>query len=77
MNALKTLKQRLANELIVLQRDGAFLPGDPQALAAVVIGCLDGVLLQELLEPGCTRAPAVRRALRETIERAVRRGGAR
>jgi AcrR family transcriptional regulator len=59
------------------QRDGSFRGGDAGAMATVVIGCLDGALLQELLEPGCTRSPSVRRMLCEMLARALGDGGRR
>ena len=54
------------------QRTGAFRAGAPTALATVVLGCLDGLLLEELVEPGITRGP-VRRAAREMLVAALRR----
>jgi AcrR family transcriptional regulator len=58
------------------QRAGAFRAGAPRALATVVLGCLDGLLLEELVEPGVTRG-TVRRAAREMLTAALRREGAR
>ncbi len=54
------------------QRTGAFRKGAPEALATVVLGCLDGLLLEELVEPGITRG-TVRRMAREMLVAALRR----
>jgi AcrR family transcriptional regulator len=54
------------------QRTGAFRGGAPEALATVVLGCLDGLLLEELVEPGITRG-TVRRVAREMLVAALRR----
>ncbi len=54
------------------QRTGAFRKGAPGALATVVLGCLDGLLLEELVEPGITRG-AVRRMARDMLVTALRR----
>ena len=58
------------------QRTGAFRTGAPEALATVVLGCLDGLLLEELVEPGITRG-TVRSAAREMLVTALRREKAR
>jgi len=52
------------------QRAGTFRRGKPEALATVVLGCLDGLLLQELVEPGITRG-TVRKAAREMLVAAL------
>ncbi len=54
------------------QRTGAFRTGAPAALATVVLGCLDGLLLEELVEPGITHG-TVRRLAREMLLAALRR----
>jgi hypothetical protein len=54
------------------QRTGGFRRGQPEALATVVLGCLDGLLIEELLEPGITGG-TVRSAAREMIVAALRR----
>lgn len=56
------------------QRAGAFRKGRPEALATVVLGCLDGLLLEELVEPGITRG-TVRSAARAMLVAALRREG--
>lgn len=55
------------------QREGQFHAGDPAALATVLVGCLDGLLLQELIEPGVTGSHGVRKTLGQFLERAVMR----
>jgi AcrR family transcriptional regulator len=57
------------------QRAGAFRAGAPEALATVVLGCLDGLLLEELVEPGVANA-TVRSAAREMLLAALRGGRA-
>jgi TetR/AcrR family transcriptional regulator, transcriptional repressor of aconitase len=49
------------------QRDGVFRPGAPQALATVVLAGMDGLFLQELVEPGSARGVAVGDLLREQV----------
>ncbi len=53
------------------QRARIFGGTNPAALATVLVGCLDGMLLEEILEPGCTRPRAVRRALQEALWKLV------
>ena len=57
------------------QRTGGFRRGQPEALATVVLGCLDGLLLEELIEPGITGG-TVRSAAREMLVAALRRENA-
>jgi TetR/AcrR family transcriptional regulator, transcriptional repressor of aconitase len=59
------------------QREGAFRRGSPDALATVVLGCLDGLFLQDLVEPGCTRQNAARDVLPALIAAALRHEGGR
>jgi len=54
------------------QRTGSFRDGEPQALATVVLGCLDGLLLEEIVEPGVTGG-RVRTAAREMLVAALQR----
>jgi AcrR family transcriptional regulator len=49
------------------QREGAFAAGDPEALAAAMLACMDGPLLLELFEPGSGRSPAVRELLARAV----------
>ncbi len=56
------------------QRAGDFRHGPPEALAAIVLGCLDGLFLQELVEPGSTTKTRVGRMLREIVDDALRAG---
>jgi AcrR family transcriptional regulator len=51
------------------QRAGTFGGGNPAALATIVVGCLDGVLLEEILEPGGTQSGTVKQALRDALWR--------
>jgi AcrR family transcriptional regulator len=57
------------------QRARVFRAGAPDALATVVLGCLDGLLLEELIEPGITRG-TVRRTARDMVLAALRREAA-
>ncbi len=59
------------------QRAGLFRAGSPDTLAAILLGCLDGLFLQEMVEPGCTRAAASAPLLREVVMAALRPGGTR
>jgi AcrR family transcriptional regulator len=59
------------------QREGTFRPGSPDALATVVLGCLDGLFLQDVVEPGCSRRNAARDVLPALIEAALSRKGER
>jgi AcrR family transcriptional regulator len=59
------------------QRAGLFRAGRPEALAAILLGCLDGLFLQEMVEPGCTRAAASGPLLREVVMAALRPGRTR
>jgi AcrR family transcriptional regulator len=52
-----------------------FRRGTPEALATTVLGCLDGLLLQELIDPGVTRG-TVRQTAREMLLTALRRESA-
>lgn len=54
------------------QRSGVFRRGAPDALATVLLGCLDGLLLEELVEPGVTRG-TVRGTAREMLLAALQR----
>ncbi len=47
------------------QREGCFRRGSPTALATMVLACLDGLFLQELVERGCI--PAVRGDLYDCV----------
>jgi len=53
------------------QRAGTVGGANPAALATVLVGCLDGILLEEILEPGCTRSGAVRQALHAALWKLV------
>jgi AcrR family transcriptional regulator len=57
------------------QRTGDFRKGAAEALATVVLGCLDGLLLEELVEPGITQG-TVRSVAREMLVAALRRENA-
>jgi hypothetical protein len=56
------------------QREGSFRFGSARALATTVLACLDGLFLQELVEPGCTRG--ARGDLHDSVARLLRQGGA-
>ena len=51
--------------------------GDPRALATVVLGCLDGVLLQDCSSRLAPGQRAVDRELRETLLRGLGKGDVR
>jgi len=53
------------------QRTHTFDDGNPMARATVLVGCLDGILLEEILEPGCTLSEAVRQALHDALWRVL------
>ena len=57
------------------QREGVFRPGAPAALATMVLALLDGLFLQELMEPASTAG--ARAALHDAVARLLRRGSAR
>jgi len=59
------------------QREGEFRPGPPETLAAVVLGCLDGLFLQELVEPRSTGDAATAGVLRDMLVAALRSPEAR
>jgi AcrR family transcriptional regulator len=58
------------------QRTGVFRAGPPPALAAVALACLDGLLLQEVIEAGCTGGARTRALLRDMVMAALRPQGA-
>jgi AcrR family transcriptional regulator len=53
------------------QAQGSFRAGDANALSALIVGCLDGVLLQEIIDPTTRGRAAVRRELKRALEGAV------
>ena len=57
------------------QRARVFRSGSPEALANVVLGALEGLFLQELVEPGVTRRAPTNAALAEMMMAALRREG--
>lgn len=54
------------------QRAGCFRAGAPQAFSALLLGCLDGLLLQEMVEPNVTRAAASGTFLYDVLTAALR-----
>ena len=71
-DTFRTARAALTRLIHEGQEMGLFRKGPPEALAAVVLGCMDGVFLQELVEPGCMRDTAIPGVLRETIAAALR-----
>ena len=57
------------------QKSGHFRRGAPDALATVVIGAVDGVFLQEIVERGSAGGAPTYKALREMMAAALRREG--
>ena len=74
---LRKIRDALSKLVAQGQAAGELRGGDPRALATVVIGCLDGVLLQRLLEPAAPGQRAVDRELRETLLRGLGKGDVR
>jgi AcrR family transcriptional regulator len=71
-DTLRRVRKALAQLIADGQASGDFRRGDPVALATVVIGCLDGVLLLRLLEPTSHRtslAVELRHLLRAGLEK--------
>jgi AcrR family transcriptional regulator len=68
----RTARRALAQIIRRGQREGRFRAGSPAALATTVLACLDGLFLQELVEPGST--PAARAQLHDSVSRLLRRG---
>jgi hypothetical protein len=73
-DTFRTARGALARIIRAGQREGSFRSGSPTALATTVLACLDGLFLQELVEPGCTRG--ARGDLHDSVARVLRRGGA-
>ncbi len=74
---LRKIRDALSKLVAQGQAAGELRGGDPRALATVVVGCLDGVLLQRLLEPAAPGQRAVDRELRETLLRGLGKGDVR
>ena len=72
--ALRRIRTALATLIKDGQRSGDFRGGNADALATVVVGCFDGVLLQGLLEPGLTRQAGIARELRKLIRAGLGKG---
>lgn len=53
------------------QRTGEFRRGAPDAVATILLACIDGLFLQELVEPGSTESAARGRLLQDMLERGV------
>ncbi len=70
----QTARRALSQIIRRGQRAGVFRTGSPIALATTVLACLDGLFLQELVEPGCTRA--ARGDLHDAVARLLRPGKA-
>ncbi len=73
-DTFRTARGALARIIRSGQRAGSFRSGSATALATTVLACLDGLFLQELVEPGCTRG--ARGDLHDSVARLLRRGGA-
>lgn len=69
----RTARRALARIIRKGQEEGCFRRGSPTALATMVLACLDGLFLQELVERGCTRA--VRGDLYDRVALLLRPGG--
>ncbi|MFI5395027.1 MAG: TetR/AcrR family transcriptional regulator [Candidatus Binatia bacterium] len=68
----RTARAALARLIKDGQRAGQFRPEAAPALATIVLGCLDGLFLQEMVEPGATGAVANTTILREVLLAALR-----
>ncbi len=75
--ALRRIREAMAKLIEDGQRSGEFRRGDPQAMATVVVGSFDGVLLQGILEPGLARKAGVTEELCQLIRAGLARGGER
>ena len=73
-DTFRAARGALARIIRAGQREGSFRSGSATALATTVLACLDGLFLQELVEPGCTRG--ARGDLHDSVARLLRRGGA-
>jgi hypothetical protein len=71
-DTFRTARAALARLIEEGQRAGQFRSGPPEGLAAIVFGCLDGLFLQELVEPGSTTKARAGAALREIMADALR-----
>jgi AcrR family transcriptional regulator len=69
-----TARAALARLIAEGQRKGSFRSGSAEALGAIVLGCLDGLFLQELIEPGSTRKARDGDVLRRVLSDALRGG---
>ncbi len=55
------------------QAEGSFRHGSPDALAAFVIACLDGLFLLEVLDPGSTGGRSTLRLVPDLLRAALGR----
>ncbi|MFI5399342.1 MAG: TetR/AcrR family transcriptional regulator [Candidatus Binatia bacterium] len=69
----RTARRAVARIIRAGQREGAFRAGSPVALATAVLACVDGLFLQELVEPGSTQG--ARGDLHDSVARLLRRAG--
>jgi len=75
--ALRRIRTALATLIKDGQRRGDFRGGNADALATVVLGCFDGVLLQGLLQPDLARRAGVATELRKLVRAGLSSGGKR
>jgi AcrR family transcriptional regulator len=71
-DTFRTARAALARLVEEGQRTGDFRSGPSEALAAIVLGCLDGLFLQELVEPGSTAKARAGATLQEIMADALR-----
>jgi AcrR family transcriptional regulator len=69
----RTARAALTRLITDGQHAGLFRPGSPQALATIVLACLDGLFLQEMIEPGSTKSATRAAALPEAVMAILRR----
>jgi AcrR family transcriptional regulator len=68
MDHLRDLAEKLIAEG---QRAEVFRPGDPRAMAIVLIACVDGLILQDALSPGTATNPTVVATVKQLVCRAI------
>lgn len=64
---LRAIRIALAELIRDGQQAGVFQEGPPEVLSTLVLAVMDGLLLQELLDPGVARSTAVETAMREAV----------
>ncbi len=68
---LDTARDAIAEILREGQRTRDFRRGSPEAMATILLGCIDGLFLQELIAPGSTADASRGRLLHEMLENGV------